>query len=205
MVLLGVLFHVIGGFSAGSFYAPCKRISKWSWESYWLALGVFAWIIIPFAMAIFLVPEFFDVLTASPSKALRVAFLFGVLWGIGNVTFGLSVRYLGMSLGYSITLGSCAAFGTLIPPIIDGSIVSIVNSASGQITIGCILLCLVGIGICGKAGLVRDQSLSSEDDSGKEFRFGKGTVVALFAGAMSSCMAFAFKAGAPVQEVAVEL
>ena len=204
MVALGVVLHAIGGIAAGSFYAPCKKVKSWAWETYWLALGVFAWIIVPLLMAFLMAPQFIEVLKTSPRGAVGMSFLFGLLWGIGAITFGLSVRYLGMSLGFAISLGFCAAFGTLIPPLVDGSFFEIIKTASGWITLGGIGLCLVGIAICGKAGLVREQTKTEGGGSG-EYRFGIGVIVAIFAGVMSSFMAFAFKAGAPVQEMAVEL
>jgi hypothetical protein len=46
---------------------------------------------------------------------------FGALWGIGGLTFGLTMRYLGMSLGMGVALGFCAAFGTLVPRSSTGS------------------------------------------------------------------------------------
>lgn len=204
MVALGVFLHAVGGVAAGSFYAPCKKVKSWAWESYWLVLGVFAWIIVPLIMALLMAPQFIDVLKASPKGSMGMAFLFGLLWGIGAITFGLSVRYLGMSLGFAVSLGFCAAFGTLIPPLFDGSISEVVSTSSGWITLGGIALCLVGIAVCGKAGMVREQTQEKSADS-ESYQFGKGIMVAIFAGVMSACMSFAFKAGAPVQEMAVEL
>ena len=215
MVALGVLFHALGGFAAGAFYAPTKKVRNWAWESYWLALGIFAWIVVPLIVASLTVPNFAAVLSAAPARPLALAFVFGILWGIGSVTFGLSVRYLGMSLGFAISLGFCAAFGTLIPPLFDGSIWEILRTTSGWVTLGGIALCLVGISICGRAGVLKEAHLSQKESARdatgtgngvrEEFRFVRGVVVAVFAGAMSACMAFAFKAGAPVQELAVEM
>jgi L-rhamnose-H+ transport protein len=204
MVGLGVFLHAVGGVAAGSFYAPCKKVKSWAWETYWLALGLFAWIILPLLMALLMAPQFVEVLKASPKGALGMAFLFGLLWGVGAITFGLSVRYLGMSLGFAVSLGFCAAFGTLIPPLFDGAISDVVSTVSGWITLGGIALCLVGIAICGRAGMIRERTASKQGDSAN-YQFGKGIIVAVFAGVMSACMSFAFKAGVPVQEMAVEL
>jgi len=217
MVAFGVLLHALGGFAAGAFYAPTKKVRLWAWESYWLALGIFAWILVPLVVASLTVPSFATVLLEAPRAPLGLAFLFGVLWGVGSVTFGLSVRYLGMSLGFAITLGFCAAFGTLIPPLFDGSLWEILRTTGGRVTLGGIALCLVGIAVCGRAGALKEAYLdrvarentspaaAMDDKTKEEFRFVLGVVVAVFAGIMSACMAFAFKAGAPVQEFAVEM
>ncbi|MCF7817712.1 MAG: hypothetical protein K9M54_07505, partial [Kiritimatiellales bacterium] len=205
MVALGVFLHAVGGMAAGSFYAPCKKVKSWAWEIYWLTLGVFAWIIVPLIMASIFAPQFIEVLRTAPKDALGLSFMFGVLWGIGAITFGLSVRYLGMSLGFAISLGFCAAFGTLIPPLFNGTFGAILQSTAGWVTLGGIGLCLVGIAACGKAGAEKEKALSKGPGPVGEFNFPKGVLVAVFAGVMSSCMSFAFKAGAPVQHLAAEM
>jgi L-rhamnose-H+ transport protein len=117
---LGVFLHAIGGFAAGSFYAPLKQVRRWAWESFWLVMGLAAWLAAPWIVAWITTPDLLKVLAGSPAKAMWLAILFGSLWGLGNLTFGLSVRYLGMALGYAIALGFCMAFGTLVPPIYNG-------------------------------------------------------------------------------------
>ena len=144
---LGVLFHAIGGFAAGSFYLPLKQIRNWAWESGWLVNGFFSWIIAPMVVALLSVPLLFSVLLGAPPVALMWTFFFGVLWGIGGLTFGLSVRYLGMSLGYGVALGFCAAFGTLIPAIHDGSIIKLLTTMPGWV----VLLHHEGLGDPGRA------------------------------------------------------
>ncbi|MHC4745482.1 MAG: L-rhamnose/proton symporter RhaT, partial [Planctomycetota bacterium] len=131
MVALGVFLHAIGGFAAGSFYIPFKKVRQWAWESYWLVGGVFSWIVAPWFVALLVVPELFPVLREAPAKSLFYTYFFGVLWGVGGLTFGLSMRYLGMSLGYAIALGFCAAFGTIIPPIFAGKAGALLAHTSG--------------------------------------------------------------------------
>ena len=215
--ILGIIFHAIGGFAAGSFYAPCKRVKGWAWETYWLVLGVFAWIAAPLLMALIIMPNFFTVLIAVPVKVVFWAYFFGLLWGIGGLSFGLTMRYLGISLGVSVALGFCAMFGTLIPPVYEqffgaeGSgavtIMDLITNTSGQVTLSGIAVCLVGIIICGKAGMMKEKGLSAEQkaETIKEFDFTKGIFIAIVAGVLSACMAFAFAAGAPIQQKAVEL
>jgi L-rhamnose-H+ transport protein len=215
--ILGVIFHAIGGFAAGSFYAPCKRIKGWAWETYWLVLGMFAWIAAPLLTAWIVMPNFFEVFAAVPTTVLFWSYFFGVLWGIGGLTFGLTMRYLGISLGVSVALGFCAMFGTLIPPVYeqffgDGSsgiptFVELLTTTPGQVTLIGIGVCLIGIIICGKAGMMKEKGLSAEEkaESIKEFNFSKGIIVATFAGILSACMAFAFKAGAPIQAKTVDM
>jgi len=206
MVALGVFLHALGGFAAGSFYIPFKKVRDWAWESYWLVNGFFSWIIMPLVVAWLTVPDLFSILKDAPQHNIFWCYVFGLLWGVGGLTFGLSMRYLGMSLGYAIALGFCAAFGTIIPPIYRGEFGYLVSHISGLTTLGGILVCLVGIGICGWAGVLKENELSEEKKKEiiKEFNFAKGLLVATFAGVMSACMAIAIAVGEPVAEFAVE-
>ena len=116
-VLLGVIFHFIGGFASGSFYMPYKKVRKWNWESYWIIGGLFSWIIVPPVAAYLTVPGFSGIISVSSGETIRYTILFGILWGFGGLTYGLGIRYLGMSLGNSVILGFCSAFGALLPSI----------------------------------------------------------------------------------------
>ncbi len=202
---VGVVLHAIGGFAAGSFYIPYKKVRGWAWEAYWLVGGFFSWIIVPWIVGFLTCPGLLDVLRSASGKTLLWTYLFGVLWGIGGLTFGLSMRYLGMSLGYALALGFCAVFGTLVPPVFERKIGAMAATASGRIVILGILVCLVGIAMNGLAGMRKERELSdaAKKASIAEFSFVKGVWVAVFAGIMSACMAFAFAAGKPIAEAAV--
>ena len=206
MIALGIFLHSVGGFAAGSFYIPFKKVHNWAWESYWLVNGFLSWIIMPWIIALLTVPGLISILREAPKSSVIWSYLFGLLWGIGGLTFGLSMRYLGMSLGYAIALGFCAAFGTIIPPIYKGEFGDLITSASGLTTLGGVLFCLVGIAICGWAGISKEKELPDEKkkETIKEFNFTKGVWVATFAGVMSACMAFGIAAGAPIAKLAVE-
>jgi L-rhamnose-H+ transport protein len=204
--LLGVLLHAFGGLAAGSFYIPFKRVRHWAWESYWLVGGVFSWLIAPWIAASIVCPNLLAVLRDSPRAAIFWSYFFGVLWGIGGLTFGLSMRYLGMSLGYALALGFCAAFGTVIPPLFTGQFAAVLANLSGWVTLGGVLVCIAGIVICGRAGVSKERELSAAEKTQtiSEFDFGKGVWVAVFAGVMSACMAFAIAAGKPIAALAIE-
>jgi len=205
--VLGIVFHAIGGFAAGSFYIPFKKVRNWAWESYWLVSGVAAWIVTPWIVAFLTVPDLMKVLVNAPPGSAVMCYVFGVLWGVGGLTFGLSMRYLGMSLGYAMALGYCAAFGTIIPPVYFGTFVDLLASASGLVTLGGVAVCLAGIAVCGWAGISKERELSDDQkrESISEFNFRKGLWVALLCGVMSACFAFGIAAGKPIAAHAIEL
>ncbi|CAM3295119.1 L-rhamnose/proton symporter RhaT [Aquirufa ecclesiirivi] len=202
--LLGLLFHSLGGFASGSFYIPYRKIEVWSWESAWIVGGVFSWILVPFVAAYLTIPDFMQIIQQANSSTLFWTYAFGVLWGIGGLTFGLAMRYLGMSLGMSIALSLCSIFGALVPPIyrefsgMEGITFSqIAGSTGGRLVLLGIVVCIFGIYLCGKAGMMKENELSDEQkkESIKEFNLVKGLIVATISGLLSACFNFGIEAG----------
>jgi L-rhamnose-H+ transport protein len=202
---IGVVYHWVGGLASASNFIPFRRIQRWSWEVFWIIQGIAAWLIAPMALALLLVPNLFGILHAAPSSSLMYACFWGVMWGVGGLTFGLSIRYLGIALGYAIALGFCTAFGTLMPPVFSGQMSAIVHEPSGQVILAGVGVCLLAIAVSGLAGYSKEHEISSEDraEAGeRDYSFGKGLAVAIFAGIMSSCFAYGLAAGKPIAEIA---
>ena len=212
--LLGVVFHWLGGLASGSFYVPYKGVKKWSWETYWLVGGFFSWIICPLLLATILTKDVGGVLGSQSASTLGWTFLFGMLWGTGGLTFGLAMRYLGMSLGMGVALGYCAAFGTLLPPIfkmffptipVPENIAQIASTTPGQVTLLGVAVCLLGIFIAALAGATKEKEMPAEEKlkTIAEFDFKKGILVATFSGVMSACFSFGLTAGNPIGEASI--
>jgi L-rhamnose-H+ transport protein len=202
---LGILLHGLGGFAAGSFYLPIQRIKDWAWETSWLVNGLAAWLVVPWVVGLLTVPDVAGVLASAPLSALGWCYLFGVLWGVGSLTFGLAMRFLGISLGMAVALGFTAAFGTLVPPIWEGTFLDLLGTASGRITVGGVALCLVGIGVAGRAGMMKEGDVTDEEKTAvvEEYDLRKGVGVAVVAGVLSACFAFGLAAGRPIAEAAI--
>lgn len=203
---LGVCFHWLGGLASASFYVPFRGVKNWAWETYWLVGGFFSWIIVPWLLALTMTRDLVEVLRQAPSSALMWAYLFGVLWGLGGLTFGLTMRYLGMSLGMAVALGYTAAFGTLMPPIFRGEFASeVLGTRSGLIILGGVAVCLLGIAFAGAAGVCKERELSDAQKrlSIKEFDLRKGLLVATFSGVMSACFAYGLAAGDPIKAISL--
>jgi L-rhamnose-H+ transport protein len=202
--LLGVFLHWLGGLASASFYVPFRRVKLWAWETYWLVGGFFSWIIVPWILALWMTSDLIHVLQEAPVQSLFWAYTFGVLWGLGGLTFGLTMRYLGMSLGMAVALGYTAAFGTLIPPIFRGQFASMVLGTNSGLTIlAGVGTCLLGIVFAGAAGMSKEREMSEEQKraSIKEFNLKKGLLVATFSGVMSACFAYGLAAGDPIKEI----
>lgn len=201
---LGVFFHWLGGLASGSFYVPYKAVRRWSWETYWLCGGVFSWIIAPWVLASLMTSDLLPVLRETPGSTLWWTYFFGALWGLGGLTFGLTMRYLGMSLGMAIALGYTAAFGTIIPPVFNGTFFTeVLPSTSGQIILVGVVVCLAGIALAGLAGMSKEREMSAHEKKAaiQEFDFKKGLLVATFSGIMSACFAYGLAAGDPIKKL----
>ena len=193
-IILGLLIIAIGAFCQSSCYVPINKIKDWAWESYWIIQGVFAWLILPFLGALLAVPageSLFGLFADAPSFNLWMTIFFGVLWGVGGLTFGLSMRYLGVALGQSIALGTCAGLGTIMGPVLLNIFfpeLNALDSLTYAVIIG-VVVTLLGIAIIGMAGSMKAASLSEEEKKAavKDFNFPKGLAIALLAGFMSGC------------------
>ncbi len=196
-IIIGLLIIAVGAFCQSSSYVPINKIKEWSWESYWLVQGVFAWLVFPLVGALLAVPQgesLFALFAANPKESL-LTMLFGVLWGVGGLTFGLSMRYLGVALGQSLALGTCSALGAILGPVLTGH----AHDLTSSVIIG-VVVTLVGIAIIGIAGAMKSASLPEEErkKAVKDFNFGKGVAVALLAGLMSACFNIGLSFGEPL-------
>lgn len=214
-VILGVIYHFIGGFASGSFYIPYKKVRGWSWESYWILGGLFSWLIVPPLAAYLTIPNFSSIIAQTDFSVLKWTYIMGVLWGIGGLTYGLGVRYLGVALGSSVILGLCSIFGSLIPSVYynffpqegKDTITDLFTNRWGQFVLLGIAVCIFGIMVCGKAGVMKEKDMSGTQKSAdnSEFNFGKGLLVAIISGVLSACFNFGLEAGSPMATTANDL
>lgn len=202
-VILGLFIIALGSFGQSSSYVPINKVKSWNWENFWLVQGVFAWLVFPLLGAVIAVPKGGSAFELWSAGGASMAILYGVLWGIGGLTFGLSMRYLGVALGQSISLGTCAAFGTLFPALFGGT--DLLHGSGLLLLIG-VCITLAGIAVIGYAGSLRSKNMSEEEKRSavKDFALTKGLIVALLAGVTSACFALGLEAGIPIKNSAIE-
>lgn len=216
-VIIGVIYHFIGGAAAGSFYMPYMKVKKWAWESMWIIGGFFSWLIIPTLAAWLTVPGFAGIIHSTDWSTLWWTYFMGVLWGIGGLTYGLGVRYLGMSLGNSVILGLTAAFGALLPAVYydfsyhPGKVTftELMRHDWGHYILIGVAICLIGIAISGRAGMMKDKDITQQKkENGEEhaiqYKIGTGLIVAVISGILSACFNYGIEAGTPMAQMAVQ-
>ncbi|WP_423129385.1 L-rhamnose/proton symporter RhaT [Gaoshiqia sp. Z1-71] len=203
--LLGIFFHWIGGLSSASFYIPTYSMKRWAWHTSWITLGMVAWVIMPWVGGWLTTHDLFGILVNSDMSSLFWTYLFGVLWGFGGLMAGLGLRYLGIALGQSISLGVSAVVGTLVPALIDNKAGMLISTLSGRVILVGFIIGIAGIVFGGYAGVLKDRKLNKGGNtpSGSEFSVVKGLAVAVIGGVLSAFMAFAIKAGQPLAQEAL--
>ncbi|WP_340114886.1 L-rhamnose/proton symporter RhaT [Maribellus mangrovi] len=216
--LLGIIFHSLGGMSSGSWYMPYDWVKKWRWEIYWITGGLFSWLIMPFIATVITIPDWQGILQAADGRVLRNTYIMGLLWGIGGLTYGLAIRYLGMSLGNSVLLGITSVVGSLGLPILrnipimakilpDGlSFTDLFGSPGGRIVLLGILILLAGIILSGRAGIMKDKDLGGHKEGvNTEFKLAFGLFIAIVSGVLSAFFSFGIDTGKEMGIAAREL
>ena len=198
-ILTGIGWHMVGAASAASFYAPISKVKKWTWESTWAVMGVFSWFLLPIGVSAYLLPHFSAFYSSLDASVVLRTFLFGAMWGVGNVSYGLTMRYLGMALGIGVAIGVTLIVGTLIPPIAHGQFHELVTTRGGLITMLGIVVALGGVVIVSIAGHRKEIALGAET---REFDVKKGLLLAVLCGIFSSGMSFGIDSGKPIQAAA---
>ena len=201
-IIAGIGWHLIGAASAASFYAPIEKVKRWSWETTWAVAGFFSWILLPIGVSFFLLPDFHGFYASVGAHLLLKVALFGAMWGVGNVSYGLTMRHLGMSLGIGVAIGVTLVVGTLIPPLLHGQAATLVLTHSGQLTMAGVLVALFGVAVVSYAGHQKELQFTGK---AREFNVKLGILLAVLCGIFSSGMSFAIDAARPIEAAALRL
>lgn len=200
-ILSGILWHLVGAASAACFYAPFKKVRHWSWETMWAVGGFMSWIVLPWAVSAILLPDIWHYYRSFSLSQWLPVFLFGAMWGVGNINYGLTMRYLGMSMGIGIAIGITLVVGTLMTPLLQGRFVELFSSAGGRLTLSGVLVALAGVAIVSRAGLLKERAMGI---AAEEFNLHKGLLLAVMCGIFSAGMSFAMNAAKPMHHAAAE-
>ena len=197
------MMHAVGAVFAATCYTPQKRVKRWSWQTYWVTQAAVCWFLLPIIGAATTIPKLVDVLSAAPKDAMLKSFLLGAAYGIGGTAFGISIRYIGFSLTYAIAVGLSAVLGTLIPPMVHGTLGETLRKPGAEWVMAGIIVGILGIAMTGIAGRFKEVDLSKQDGK-SEFSLGKGLALSLLAGVLSAVYGFALDAGKPIAKVAAD-
>ena len=202
---IGMLCFATGGLCGALFAVPLRRVKGWSYETYWLVYAVAGMVLFPSMLSLVFVPNLLEVYTSASGNVVLRCGLFGMMWGVGGLTWGLMIRYLGIGLGLAIGCGICSSVGTLVPPIASGHAADLVKDAHAVLTLAGVVLTLAGIVFVGTAGHRKSRELTGEAarKTGAEFDFKKGLWIAVFSGLMSAGMNFGLQGGIDIENAAL--
>jgi L-rhamnose-H+ transport protein len=205
-IIIGILLIAAGAFSSGSFAVPFGIIKGWKWETYWMAFSVGAYVLFPLTACLVFASDFVPIIRSTSSSSIITVFLLGAVYGVGNLSFGLALRYLGLSLGYALSLGLMLAIGTLIPPMIDGRLDMMMQKSRGTLLISGVVVACIGIALSAWSGILKDKSVSEakKQESIGEFNLIKGAMAAVLVGITGSAMSLGFEQGLPISEMAAQ-
>lgn len=201
-IVNGVLFHAVGASSAALCYTPQKKVAGWSWQTYWLAQAFVCWLLLPVLIAWFTIPGLREVLREAPSSAMKSSFLLGMAYGIGGTAFGIAIRYVGFSLTYAIAVGISCILGTLLPPLVHGTLDEVLKSNGAIYLFSGVGLGAVGIALCGLAGRNKEKDLEKLHQAKSGFSLAKGLPLCLLAGILSALYGFSIDQGQPIADIA---
>ncbi len=202
--VLGTFYHALGGIAASSCYTPSQKIKSWSWNTFWLVQAFFAWILMPLIIGYLTVPGFFGILAQAPAKVVLGAFLLGMVYGFGGMSFGFAIRHIGYSLTYTISIGISAVLGTLTPLVLNGTLVPYFSRAGSGIVAAGMLLSVVGVALCGWAGFRKEKDLRTRGGGETNFRMGAGLVLAIIGGILSAVFNLSLESGQPIADIAAQ-
>lgn len=203
----GIGLHAIGATSASTCYLPFHKTRKWSWVSYWLVQSLFAWILTPLALALLTIPDFFGIISQTPSRILWLTFLFGGIYGFGGMSFGFATRYIGYSLTYAISIGISAVLGTLLPLVMHGTIKTYFQQPGSHIIGIGMIIAIAGVGLCGWAGFKKEQEIKTQSSTAQRqqhFNMRVGLALAIIAGILSGIFNIALELGQPISDLAAQ-
>lgn len=203
-VINGVLYHAVGASSAALCYTPQKKVRGWAWQTYWMAQAFICWLVLPVVVAFITIPELMTVLKEAPVAAMQKSFFLGMAYGIGGTAFGIAIRYVGFSLTYALAVGISCVLGTLLPPIVNGTLGQVLNSTGGSYLSAGVIMGAIGIGLCGIAGRNKEKDLEKNNDSKTVFSLAKGLPLCLLAGILSALYGFSLDQGQPIADIAAK-
>lgn len=202
-VIQAVLYHAVGASSAALCYTPQKKLVNWSWQTYWLAQAFICWLVLPVVIAFFTIPQLLVVLQEAPSSAMQKSFLLGMAYGVGGTAFGIAIRYVGFSLTYAIAVGISCVLGTLLPPLVNGSLSDVLKTNGSSYIISGVVMGALGIALCGVAGRSKEKDLENNSNSKTIFSLAKGLPLCFLAGILSALYGFSLDQGKPIADVAM--
>lgn len=203
-LLAGVFLHFIGAFSASVCYTPQEKLKSWSWQTYWLMQAFVCWLALPVIVAFISIPHLFQVLSEAPASAMRSSFFLGMLYGIGGTAFGLAIRYVGFSLTYAISVGISCVLGTLLPPLYEGKLATVLGGSGGNVIITGIIAGAAGIALCGFAGRLKEKDCQNSLLQKRKNSFAIGITLCILAGVLSALYGFSLFRGQPIADIAAK-
>lgn len=192
----------MGGVFNGSFVAPMKRMTKWSWEASWLVYSTAGLLVTTWVAAWLTVPRLFEIYSYASKGAILSVAGYGFGWGVGSVLFGIGVSRMGLAVGYGLILGLIAPIGTFYPLLMLHP--ERLWTGQGRALMTGTLIVIAGIFLCARAARLRELVGVAPGSPAPKSSFAATLLICVLAGVFSPMLNFTFVFGEELQRKALE-
>lgn len=206
-IFAGIALHAVGGIAAATCYISQKGAPKWSWQTFWIVFCLTAWFLMPVVVSAITIPELLTVLWEAPPAVVLKITLLGAAYGFGGMAFAVAIRHIGFSLTYAIAIGISAVFGTLVPAILNGTLIQNFQKPGGMVVLAGFIVSIIGVAVAGRAGFMKENELGTQDEGSEldapKFNMKKGLGLVLLAGVLSGIFGVAVAGGTEIDSIAI--
>ncbi|MEM9986147.1 MAG: L-rhamnose/proton symporter RhaT [Bacteroidota bacterium] len=192
-MIVGIAWAIFAGLTLGLYALPEKFTKEFEFENTWGLMFTINMFIVPLIAGFLLINGFTDVLAAQSTEVLLKMGIASVLWGIGVMMWGRAINYIGLSLGFSIFIGTVILVGSMLPFLVEG----LPPGNSFWAILAGIAIVLVGIVANGRAGILRQQGEKAGNAEAKSGSMGTGILIAVIGGLLAAAFSYANAIGRP--------
>ena len=179
---IGIFWVLLAAIMLGFYAYPSKFIKNYEVENLWSGFWLLAMFVVPVISTFTLVDGLGATYEQIPNSIFLSIFGLSILWGIGNLLWGISISKIGMALGFSLLIGVSTLSGSILPFFMGGA--DKLATSGGRVILGGIFIIMLGIIANGKAGLLREQheNRTNEEASSNNNTMRNGIILCIIGG-----------------------
>lgn len=199
----GIVWAIFAGLMLGLYALPQKFTRDFKFENTWGLFFMLTMFVVPIFASLTLIKGFGNVFGSVPSNILVKMAVASFLWGTGVMMWGKAIDHIGVSLGFSLFIGTVILVGSILPFFVDG----LPDTPTFLVIMGGIIIVLLGVIANGKAGLIRekDEKNTQIEDNESKGSMGAGILIAVVGGLLATGFSYANAVGRPTLHEASQI
>lgn len=202
-IWLGALVVLGSSLFNGSFLLPMKWVRAWRWENTWLLFCLLYLLVFPLFLVMAFVPHGAGVYRHVAGRELLTPLMFGLLFGVSLVTFGISAIAVGVVIAYAVGLGLNSVCGSLIPLLVLNP--EALLRRQGILILVSLALLLLGLFLYVVAGKRREREETGQTGHPAWKRLGIGLTLAIVSGIFGSSLNLGFAFSGDIIQASLQL